>query len=1103
MDKSFVMKNIFPITNLLILMAASVMAGPVGRVDMSTLQTPLYTVEDGAFVRHNGDHFGNRPLYCNQISAMVLAGDRPVVRLGKENVMEGSFLLALVRSGQGKWLHDCSDITAKYHPGRMEWIVRDETLGATSVQLDVVPLSTGAGFALRAKIENALPGDELIWAHGGVNAASRVLWRFDAMTCGEEILHTSFDPDTCRSNQVHITDGKWTLQLPSGKSSASVQGFCSAAGKIVAADASRWKSPLQLAASSKKKLPLVCGRIPIVSGREVFWTVADAGVQTEVPAKAFSDGQARVDQIASRVVVDTPDPQLNLAVPASSIVMDAVFRDGIFTHAGMRWGVPLLGWRTQVGGTVYGWHDRVLTEATICLAAQITNSDKLVPKADEKYGLASQSLDSRLFGKGRVDKYHSWHYDMQSQFFDQLVHAWRWTGDAKLEKILRPALDLHLEYIRDCFDPDGDGIYESYANTWPTDNQWYNGGGTAEETAYAYNSEKAALEMAQRSGDKKGIEFHQAQLEKIRKGFFDLLWIPSSGHVGAYREQTGYKRLHESSWLYAAFCPIDAGLLTPHQAVQALHYTEWGLERIQMPYGGEQCWPSCWVPSIWSVREMWPGDNYQLALAYFQTGLADDGWSLLRGTFPQEMFFRAVPGNLGHPAGGTDFNDCASMFCRTVVEGLFGYAPNYPAGFVKIAPQFPKDWNHAAIQTPDLQFHFAKEKNVIRYQITLTKAAPLNISVPVNTGKIIAVTVNGQPAQWTLSPGFGQSIVTLKTSPVETADIQVVTGEILPANPSIELSGNSGDQIALTPSSGKITEFQDPQNVLADARIVGGKISGILTTNPGHHMVLGLIQNGDAQFWQVFKIKITDQKAEATNAAKLVQTIPKNARWDCLDLGASFNADVRTIYQQKYLSPRPNTCSLRLAIDGYSTWQMMLDPKNQPPVIDFANAPKLMRQPGHIASPQGVLFRWSDSGTNIAFTSLWDNWPRQVTVPVKKSGDAIWFLVCGTSNPMQVQIANAVLRLNYADGVGDELELVPPFNFWTLCPLNRFDYNYARDAFCLPKNPPTILQLGSNCRAIVLNQSLRPGAVLESVTLETLSPEVVVGLMGLTVMNPK
>ena len=1097
------MKVIFPITSLLIWMAASVMSGPVDRVDISTLQSPLYRVEDGAFVRHNGDHFGNRPLYCNQISAMVLAGDRPVVRFGKENVMEGSFLLALVRQGHAKWLHDCADITAKYFPGRMEWLVRDETFGDTTVQLGAVPLAKGVGFALRAQIAIAQAGDELIWAHGGVNAASRVLWRFDAMSCGEETLRTSFDPETCRSNRVQVGEKTWSLELPSKKSPAVVRGMCSESGKIISTDASAWQYPARLAAGAAGKLPLVCGTILLKPIAEIYWLVADASVPAQSPAEAFASGQKRVDDIASRVVVNTPDAQLDLAVAASCNVMDAVFRDGFYTHSGMRWGVPLLGWRTQFGGTVYGWHDRVLTQAKICLASQITNSDKLVPKADEKFGLASQSLDSRLFGKGRVNIYHPWHYDMQSQFFDQLVHAWRWTGGADLEKLLRPALDLHLEYIRDCFDPDGDGIYESYANTWPTDDQWYNGGGTAEETAYAYNSEKAALGLAQRAGEEKEIKFHQAQLEKIRKGFFDQLWIPSKGHVGAYREQIGHKRLHESSWLYSTFCPIDAGLLTPEQAVQALYYTEWGLERIQMPYGGEQCWPSCWVPSIWSVREMWPGDNYQLALAYFQTGLADDGWSLLRGTFPQEAFFRAVPGNLGHPAGGTDFNDCSSMFCRAVVEGLFGYAPNYPAGFVKIAPQFPKDWNHAAIQTPDVQFDFTKQKNTIGYHVKLAKSSAVRISVPVNTGKILSVTVNGQPAHWALAPGFGQSVVNLDIPETEAADVQVVAEEIFPANPAVEVSGTSAERISLAAGRGSIIELRDPHMVLADAKILDGKISGIVTTNAGHHIVFGLTQNGDLQSWQVFKLTVTDRQAELAKAAKLVQAIPINTKWDCLDLNASFNADLRTIYQQKYLSPRPNTCSLRLAVDGYSTWQMMLDPKNKPPAIDFANVPKLRTQPERLVSTQGVPFHWSGSTTNIAFTSQWDNWPHQVNVPVKKSGDAIWFLVCGTSNPMQVQIANGELRLNYADGVVDKLELVPPFNFWTLCPLNGFDYNYQRDAFCLPKIPPPIIQLGNNCRAMVLNQRLRPGVTLESVTLETLSPEVVVGLMGLTIMNLK
>jgi hypothetical protein len=95
--------------------------------------------------------------------------------------------------------------------------------------------------------------------------------------------------------------------------------------------------------------------------------------------------------------------------------------------------------------------------------------------------------------------------------------------------------------------------------------------------------------------------------------------------------------------------------------------------------------------------------------------------------------------------------------------------------------------------------------------------------------------------------------------------------------------------------------------------------------------------------------------------------------------------------------------------------------------------------------------------------------------------------------------------------VEESLELVPPVNYWNLCPIrvnmlapgqeNRTDYTDRTDAFCLPAVPPATVQLGDNCRAMLLDWPLRPGVVLERVTLETLSAEVVVGLMGVTVMR--
>ena len=109
--------------------------------------------------------------------------------------------------------------------------------------------------------------------------------------------------------------------------------------------------------------------------------------------------------------------------------------------------------------------------------------------------------------------------------------------------------------------------------------------------------------------------------------------------------------------------PIEAGLFTPEEAVQALHFTEWGLERnaIRCDAGGdasaaaaqcgEVCWTSNWVPSMWSVRQLWSGDNSALALAYFLSGLPDDGWAVMQGTLHRDMLQSAVPGMSGGSNG--------------------------------------------------------------------------------------------------------------------------------------------------------------------------------------------------------------------------------------------------------------------------------------------------------------------------------------------------------------------------------------------------------------------------------------------------------------------
>ena len=1080
-------------------------AGKQPHLNLAAVKVPTYTVEGDAIIKHDGDRYLNRPLYCRHIYAAVLAGDKPYGILGDEAKILGNLMFGLIRGGKGQWLQNASDITSKYFPGRMEWVIRDAAWGETVVHLEMAPAAQGPGMVAHIRVEGAQEGDQLVWASGAATLEKgSVLWLYDMtrMPGNSKVPLTQrgFVPADCERNETAVDGASWTVQAVS--SLPVTRGECSRPTFMEVGDADAWEDPVLLLKSRGFARPVACGSLAISANDDVYWSFlgVDAGIG-KPPAEEFTAGWKRMFDLEHRIEVETPDPWLNAAAGDSSIVEDACFRGGVYTHAGMRWSKALLGWRTLYAGTVYGSHDNVKTQALYCFSKQIQESTKTQPQADEKLGLTRQSPQSRFFGKGRIDVYQPPHYDMQSQFFDQVIHAWRWTGDEDLQARLRAPLDLHCQYLQECFDPAGLGIYESYANTWPTDDQWYNGGGTSEETAYAYQAERTALELAEKAGDQAGVVRHRAAADRIRKGFFDLLWDEKEGHPGAYREQGGLKRLHKSGWLYAVFCPIDAGLLTEEQSAEALFYTEWGMEHMSMPYGGEQCWPSNWVPSIWSVRELWAGDDYHLALAYFQTGLPEEGWSLLRGMFPQQMLFGQVPGDMGHPAGGTDFNDCNSTLARAIVEGLFGYRPNYPAGRVVVAPQFPTAWDHASLKTPDCSIAYRQARETTNCEITLIKPAPLEVQIPVRTTGVVSVKVDGSPVSWKAVPGFGRSVVKLDLPLTSAAKVEVKTRDALPVEQAIRLSGETGSPVSLSIPQGPILEFHDPEHVLSGATLEQGRIKGVFSENAGDHLVFGRVQTGEMQQWQLFKIHIVNAAADAEFASKTGVQPSAQSKWETVDMHRQFNGDIGTIYEQKYLSPRPNTCSLRLAIDGYSTWQMALGGPLHPPIVELDKVSSLLGKGGRLAAPNGALFAAPAGSKNIAFTSLWDNWPAKVEVPVHQSGQAVWFLVCGSTNPMQVRIPNAQLLMTYEDGVTEKLDLIPPVNFWTLCPFGGNDYDYQRDAFSLPQVPPTTVQLGKNCRAIVLSWRLRSGVALKSVTLETLSQEVVIGLMGVSVMK--
>ena len=1313
------MKNIIP--RVLCILLAGAFSLPAAVVEKDNV---LGTLENGAIVRRNGIYYNNRPLYGNHGNPdypyyWVFTGDRPFVRFGGNPWVDGCFVLGFEKAGgKGKWLIDFKSSESRYHGGRMEWVASDPEFPGVTISLHALPLGVGTGLAAQAMVTGAQAGDRLVWMLG---AAYRKNWvnTIDALM-NREVRYAGFDPAEAQGDRIQVKDGVIRLEPPRGDRFRYTLAACSAASEICVADANEWKSPQKLLASTGGSRPIACGVTKIAGVEPITWIVrswpeADKAAAAPNVGADFRAAWERVESLQNRVVSHTPDARFDFMVRALSPSLDGIWRGYAYGHAASAtYTTPFLGWRTIMGGMAYGWHDRVLTAARYFLASQVTGESYLdhpeLRKFVEKNGqleryegtLTHPGKNLRYLSKGRlIPDEMSTMYDMQSIFFDQVIEDWRFTADPELEKILRPALELHLGYIQRCFDPDGNGVYESFINTYLTDNQWYNGGETAEETAFAYRGHLAARDMARRAGDAAAVQRHEAKLALIRKNYFERIWVAQAGHPGAYREQGGHERLHPDPWLPSIVHSMDCpGLFTEEQMASTLHFTEYGLEREPRPSGGVRIWPSNWVPGIWSLRVKTPGEEYHLALGYCLAGLPEGAMEIIRGCHSDTAFESAVPGNFSEPHGGVDFADFMTPFARAAVSGVFGYRPDRPNGIVTIAPQFPADWDHASLAHPEFKLAYQRQGTTERLSVELVRESALELQMPFRGTAVKAATLNGQPVQGTIKPGFGRSIYVVRTPVAKKAELVLELEREVPLGVAQSREVDGGADVELAVAGGRITELRDAQKVLESVKLVDGKAIARISRNAGNHRVLALVQMGQVPQWRIFDFLIRDRQAEQWSAEKNLRQTPAVAKWIGIDLSKQFNGRIGEIFRQEYLSPRPDTISARLDRHAFGTWHAAYLRK-QPPGIDLSNtwprrpapvyeaalgdlklggdftveawvradmssfagarilelgevtletmpgsrsvgmqvgktlvwnwptlsgertthlaavfragkqaalyldgearkgaetidlaalapcstlrlgadrkgdkrllgqiqrvaisthavakeqlqnrtvdaaalagtvadwripesggdqvasavpgAPALMRQEvslklpkdlpevikvtgGMLEVPQGAKFLWNPGAKNIAFTSLWDNWPRKVEVPVNKKGTSAWLLVAGSTNPMQVRIANAVLRFEYADGVKEELELVNPMNFWSLCAFGHSkDYDYKSDAFSLPKVPPSQVQLGSNCRAMVYGWKLRPGVELKSVTLESLSQEVVIGLMGVSICNP-
>ncbi|MDE5794587.1 MAG: DUF4450 domain-containing protein, partial [Muribaculaceae bacterium] len=270
------------------------------------------------------------------------------------------------------------------------------------------------------------------------------------------------------------------------------------------------------------------------------------------------------------------------------------------------------------------------------------------------------------------------------------------------------------------------------------------------------------------------------------------------------------------------------------------------------------------------------------------------------------------------------------------------------------------------------------------------------------------------------------------------------------------------------------------------------------------------VKGGDFTWWEETE-SFTHAKPDASMLGLDLKVSPTD-KYETIDLSGLYNANITDIFRNRYESPRSPYTTLQIPIQGIGEWCHPDDTAH----IDDSGLRRMVGENGIIMTSIGIPFASDKIGKNIIYTSLFDNYPDRVSVPLSGKANGIQLLLGGSTNHMQSYMENGMIKVKYADGTEETLPLIAPYNW---CPIEQ-DYYVDGKQFRLDTPRPFRLTFKEGIvsdnledalgikgvygrridggAGVMLRMELDPTKELKELELETLSNDVVIGLAGVT-----
>ncbi len=1103
-----------------------------------------YVPEGKSFVLKNGSRKFNRALYGTNTGFRAEAGDLPEFALYLPG-MGGNFKFGISLGSKSKWITECDSIKSRYFPGTMLYEIRDSLLQNGVIKVQVVAHAEKEALLFKVETQNIPKQLELIWMYGG---ASGKKFNRDGDIGADPESVFYLQPQYCINNDYKLQKDSFILNFGSesnkektGNNKTMVGYFPKSVIKLVQVNPG--ESPNELYASKADDFPAVIGKMALNSNDQLLWKLENskpiiANSQTQL-ATEFKNALQKVETLASRVKLKTPDSYINNLGGALAIAGDAIWEPPAYLHGAIAWRMPFNGWRGAYVADPLGWHDRAKMHFESYANSQVLKPEvgEVVLDSSRNFARQKEKIGTAVFSSGYISRNPNKntvasHYDMNLVFIDQLLRNYQWTGNLEFMKKMWPVVKRHLAWEKRNFDADNDGLYDAYAAIWASDALEYSGGGVTHTSAYNYYSNLLAAQIAKLLNE--NPESYLEESKRIKSAVENKLWIPEKGVYAEYIDLLGNQMVHNHPGLWTIYHSLDEHLADSFQAYQSLRYVDTEIPHIPvhavgLPYSDLYLLSTTnWQPYTWSVNNVALAENLHTALAYWQGGRPDEAFKLWQSALIESMYLGASPGGFEQLSYYDamrgelyrDFADPIGMAARSLVEGLFGIQPNAIENTLTINPGFPKEWNEASLEIPDISIAFHKKNTISTYFIDskFGEKFKLLFSVNVLNEDIEYIKVNGKEVSWCLDDmaiGFPKVVVKSPFAKQYTIEIKW-KGKLL-EQPTFEFKGNNGKFIQFNTTLAEIIKVFDPQSAISDIVKNPQQLDFKIHCREGQKTFFVQLKQKNMVWWQHIHLDTVPVDDEAPAFQDWDVQLPSDTKFEMVDLANVFNSKVTDIFEQQYLSPRPTSPTLQIPTQGIGNWCYPL----VKPDIDDSGLRKKAEQDNTVTSPQGIPFNTPSDGNknNIAFVSQWDNFPDAIEIPLSGKSTHAYFMMAGTTNPMQSRFINGEIEVTYSDGSVDKLPLKNPENWW---PIEQ-DYFVDGLAFTTdaPKPPRIYLKTGDITRTFkdfisikgfsdfgidggagtILDLPLDGSKTLKKLRIKAIANEVIIGMMSFTLVR--